>query len=191
MASLALNVSANAFDLSTHPAVKAMTSPAHQRALFAEMIDWKVGEYQEFVVKLSFFSGTMTKEVTAEEGEGDEAAIWITQLISLAGQKQEVKTLIRRSDAKTLKVIVNGQEQPVDEEGGEVEVLEQRQEKVTVPAGTFDAIYVKARVKAQDQDQVVELWAAPGKVNMEGLAKMKTEAQGMEITIELKKFGSR
>jgi hypothetical protein len=145
-------------------------------------IDWKVGETQDFKVTLSVLQGSAHKEVKSEEND----AIWIQTDINLLIQQVQSRMLIRRADAKILKFQVNGKDESLP---SDPEIVDQANKTVTVPAGTFDCLWVKAKVMQNGQENVSELWVSPGKVSMEGTVKMKTEAMGMEVVMELTKFG--
>ena len=159
-----------------------------QVSIASDMIDWKVGEWQSYNMESPFGNGEARKEVTGEEGEG----VWMTTTMAIMGQNIDQKVLIRRTDGKILKIIVNGEEQPApNPEDTEIEILEQREESITVPAGTFDCLYIKVKMidKAQGQESVTELWMAPKDVNMDGNVKMIAETGFMTITLALKSFG--
>ena len=156
-----------------------------QATNFADVIDWKVGEWQDHVVSFQFGQGTMRKEATSEEGDG----LWVTNTVALMGQNMVEKILIDRRTGKILKIIINGEEQSVEEPN--IEVLEQRQESVTVPAGTFKAMYVKVKMVAQGQETTSEMWVAPREVNMDGAVKMIADQGFLKLTVELKAFGTK
>src|SRR4051812_39642099 len=74
-----------------------------------DLINWQVGESMDYTLKIGpMGSGTMHKFVKSEDKE--QHAIWIRQDIAIMGQNQNVEMLMRRSDAKILKVLQNGQE---------------------------------------------------------------------------------
>lgn len=154
------------------------------------LINWRVGEFH--TLKIDFLgSGDGRKEVTKEEPS--EGALWYVTTMNIMGQKQVSEALIRRADGKLLKLIVNGEEQDPNQGGdGEMEIIEQKETSVTVPAGTFECMYVKVKTTAQGQSTELELWANPIDVNLDGMLKLSMQTQfGIPLVISLVKFGSR
>ncbi len=145
------------------------------------LINWKVGDEMNYNVSLGAFGqiGTMNKSVTKDEG----AALWIKQALSLSGMQDTSEILINKADGKILKMIHNGQEQPVPNE--EIEIISQDYTNVTVPAGTFDVIHVVAKTK---QVKRMEIWSNPVKTVMDGAVKLAVAAQFGEIVMELTGF---
>ena len=60
-------------------------------------------------------------------------------------------------------------------------------EKVTVPAGTFDTIYIKIKDKANN-DQISEQWVNPRDIPLSGMVKSLADSQLGKVTIELTSF---
>ena len=150
----------------------------------ANVINWKVGEYQDLALKMqSFPLGTMHKEATSEEGN----AIWIKQSLSggMIGN-QVIEILIDRATGQVLKMKQNGQEQAPPND--KLEIIDQETATITVPAGTFETIHIRAR---SQQAGNVEVWANPQAITLDGTAKMTMQAQGMPVAMELTKFGGR
>ncbi len=148
------------------------------------VINWQVGDYQDLNLTIqSFPLGTMHKEATHEEGN----AIWMKQAISggMIGN-QVVEVLIDRATGKVLKMKQNGQEQAPPED--KIEIIDQEATSITVPAGTFEVIHIKAR---SQQGGDIEVWANPTAIKLDGTAKMTMQANGMPIAMELTKFGGR
>jgi len=151
------------------------------------MINWQVGDFQDLDVKMIFGGGSSHKEVTKEETA--QNAIWLKNNISLMGQNQVSEALISRADGKVLKLIVNGQEQQLGDE--QIEIIDQKETNITVPAGTFDCMYVKAKITARGQTQEIQMWANPIDVNIDGQLKATIASSFGDITMELKQFGPR
>jgi len=149
------------------------------------LINWQIGDFQKHSVKFLFGAGTSHKEATKEEGN----AIWLSQNIDLMGQAQTSEALIDRATGKVLKMIVNGQEQAVGEQ--EIDIIEQAETSVTVPAGTFECMYIKAVVKADGKEQEVKMWANPIDVNLDGQLKTVIASMFGDVTMELTQFGPR
>ncbi|MGK5084904.1 hypothetical protein WDW37_16575 [Bdellovibrionota bacterium FG-1] len=146
-----------------------------------DLINWKVGDSQQFDVKAGSFGklGTMVKSVTQDDG----ATIWITQNMDLMIQKQKVEMQMNKADGKILKMIVNGKEQQIPDD--KVEIISQDYADVTVPAGTFKAIHIVAKTA---QAPHIEIWANPRDTVMEGTLKQAITTQGMDIVMELTTF---
>lgn len=172
--------------------VLVSTPSAHSKNLFVDLflplslnvIDWRVGDYAHYDLDLGFLGkGTLKKLVESDTKE----ALWVTIDIKTPMGEQNVKALIRKSDGKTLKLIVDGKEQEVQEPN--IEIIEQRPEKITVPAGTFRAIYLK--VKDKTQNVLIEAWINPLEITVGGVAKSIVKKDFLTMTTELTKFGKK
>ena len=160
--------------------ITAIQRALHQSMQTMNLINWEVGEFANFTVSSPFGAGQMKKYVDREEGD----AIWVNSEISLMGQNQKVEIKISRVTGEILEYIENGQKkEPPNNEG--MEIIEQAEEQVTVPAGTFDTIRIKIRTS---DDNIVETWVNPSQVAMEGTVKTKIQAFFV-LTMELKEFG--
>ena len=144
------------------------------------LLDWKVGDTANFVVHLGMFGdGSMKKHVTKFEGD----TLWMRQDVDMIIQKQVCDVQIDRNNAQVLKMICNGQEQSLPD--GEIEIISQDYETITVPAGTFKSIHIVAKSK---DIKKMELWANPQETPMEGTLKMIMSTDFMDITMELTSF---
>jgi hypothetical protein len=152
------------------------------------VINWQVGDYHNISIKMAFGSGTGTKVATKEDT--DLNAIWLETNLSILGQAQKTEALISRADGSLLKLIVNGKEQEMSNDE-KIEVIEQAETTITVPAGTFDCIYIRANVTQQGQTQEVKIWANPIDINLDGTLKMVMGSQFGDITLTLNSFGHR
>lgn len=165
---------------------------AVQRIAAANMINWQIGDFHKFAIETESFGaiGSGRKEVTAEDTA--QNALWYVQTMDVMGQQQKVETLLSRADGKVLKTIVNGQEQSPDQgEGGGMEIIEQSETSITVPAGTFDCMYVKAKVTQNGQTQELEAWVNPMAVNLDGILKIVLQSQMGPVSLTLQEFGPR
>jgi hypothetical protein len=146
-----------------------------------DVINWKVGDTAKYDVSAGSFGklGTSVKSVTKDEG----AALWITQDMNLAIQKQKVEILLNKADGKVLKTIVNGQEQNAPNDP--IEIISQDYVDVTVPAGTFKAVHIVAKTAKIDH---IEVWANPRDTVMEGTLKQEMTMQGINIVMALTSF---
>lgn len=147
------------------------------------LINWKVGEYQEYAISSMLGNmGTMTKKVASEENN----AIWIVSQVDAMGQGQKVEVLMDRATGKVLKYRENGQEKQMPEDS--IEVIDQEATTITVPAGTFEVIHITAK---SQQAKKIEVWANPRDITMDGAAQMYIEAGFLPMTLKLTKFGGR
>jgi hypothetical protein len=144
-------------------------------------LNWHIGDKANYNIDLGgFLKGTMASEVTKDTGTG----FWFTQDIDLQIQKQKVETLINKSNGQIEKMLVNGQEQEIPK--NDVEVVEMKEDKITVPAGSFDAIHVT--IKDKKSGEVSEAWVNPKLVPMSGLLKMIGNSQLGKVTEEATSF---
>ena len=146
------------------------------------VIDWRVGDHADYQLDMGFFGqGSVKKRATSEEKD----AIWLRADVQTPMGNQTIDTLFRRSDGKVLKMLVDGKEHTFEEP--DIEIIDQREESVTVPAGTFRAIYVKVRDRKQQSD--TEAWVNPMAIPLGGIAKSTTKKSMLTITMELTAFG--
>lgn len=147
------------------------------------LINWKVGEYQEYSLEAGFFGniGTMTKKADREEGN----ALWLKSEVTGA-MSQSVEALIDRATGKMLKYRENGQEKEVPNDP--MEVISQDAVSITVPAGTFETIHIVAK---SAKVKKLEVWANPRDITLDGGAQMIVDAGMVTVTMKLTKFGGR
>ncbi len=155
----------------------------------ANLINWKVGDFHDIKIEFAFGGGTGKKLATKEDTAKN--AIWLVTTISLMGQNQKTEVLYDRATGKVLEMIVNGKPQEVDGESGEVEILEQKETEITVPAGKFDCMYIKAAITNQGEKMEVEAWVNPIDVNLDGMLKTTLQTQIGPLSLILAKFGSK
>ncbi len=146
------------------------------------VINWEVGENSNYKMTSLFGElGTMAKRVDREQGN----AIWVISETSGQMGDNTVEMLIDRATAQTLEYIENGQrkEPPSNDD---FELIDQSEERITVPAGTFDTIKITGKTS---QIKKLELWANPSEVVMEGSVQMKADTGFLPITMQLTSFG--
>lgn len=144
-------------------------------------LNWKVGESTDFNLSGGFISGTMHSFVREEVPAG----FWVQQDIDLGFMgKQKSEVLYDKNTGAVLELIVNGQKQDPPASGN-VEVVETKQDRITVPKGTFDCMYAKIRDTKKNEE--IQVWIAPG-VPMGGMIKTIAPSQMGEITLELTDF---
>ncbi len=144
------------------------------------MIDWKVGDSLQYDVSLkSFKLGTSVKTVAKDEGE----AVWLKQEVKAMNQNEVIEVLINRADGRVLKMIRNGQEQPLEDNN--LEVISQEATEITVKAGKFKAIHIVAKTKDIPK---IEIWANPRETAIDGTLKQMAQVQFGDVVLELTKF---
>ena len=150
-----------------------------------DLINWKVGDEEDYNVTMAALPvpGSMVEKVTKDDGDG---TLWFNETINMLIENQSVDIQIRKSDAKILQELVNGQPQQIDDTPPTV--VSQDYESVTVPAGTFKAIHIVAKTTQQGQAVQLEEWANPKATCMDGSLKAIITTQGQTITEELKTF---
>lgn len=140
-------------------------------------LGWNVGDENNYKLKMGFIPGTM--KMFVREINGDEA--WLQQDINLAIQQQKVEALIDLNTGETKRILVNGQDQDVPK--ADFEIIDQKAAQVTVPAGTFDTMYIK--IKDNSSGQTSEQWVNPRVIAVSGMAKSVAQSQIGQVTIEL------
>lgn len=180
---MALAFSVNAFAAPTAPQI--LVSQVRQ-ALLAEAhttgLDWKVGDTNNYTVDIGgFIKGTMDMSVKSIGADG----MWLDQNMDLGfAGKQQVQMLIDPNTGETKKMIVNGKEQEVPKQ--DIEVIEVKEDHITVPAGAFDCVH--ARLKDKTNNQEINMWINPQLVPMSGMLKTIQPSQMGEVNILLKAF---
>jgi hypothetical protein len=99
--------------------------------------------------------------------------------------KQKIEVQFEKATGKILKMLANGQEQQIPDQG-DVEVVEMREDNVTVPAGSFPCIY--AKIKSKKDNSIQEAWINPQVVPMSGMLKALADSQFGKVTQEATKF---
>ncbi len=145
-------------------------------------LNWKVGDENNYKLNMGgFLNGTMKISVREIGADG----IWLVQDVDLMIQKQKIEVLLDPNTGVIKKMLVDGKEQAPPK--ADYEVLEQKEDKVTVPAGTYDAIYIKIKDKANN-NAVSEQWVNPRDIPISGMLKSLADSQLGKVTIELVSF---
>lgn len=141
-------------------------------------LNWKVGDRATYKLDMGgFLKGTSNNYVREDVGTG----FWIVQEIDLMFQKQKVEILINKTTGKIERLLVNGQEQSVPQT--ETEVLEMKEDRITVAAGTFDCIY--AKIRDRSDGKISEAWINPKVVPMSGTLKAVADSQLGKVVQEV------
>ena len=156
--------------------------PHIQGSVVAQGLDWKVGQECNYKLNIGgFLNGTMKMYVREIVADG----IWMVQDIDMTIQKQKVEILIDPANGQIKKMLVDGKEQAPPK--ADYELIEQREDKITVPAGTFEAIYLKIKDKANN-DQISEQWVNPRDIPLSGMLQSKGDSQMGKVVVQLTSF---
>ncbi|MBO9668576.1 MAG: hypothetical protein J7501_17390 [Bdellovibrio sp.] len=185
IAALALSFSVNVFaapsvtDVLVQVQLPAIAEQAHALGL-----DWKVGDSANYNIDMGFIKGKMVMSVKSTGADG----IWMTQDMDLGfAGKQLVETLIDPNTGEIKKMLVNGKEQQVPKQN--IEVIDVKEDHITVPAGTFDCVH--ARLKDKDQNAEINAWINPQLIPLSGLLKQVAPSQFGNVTVELTSFSKK
>lgn len=149
----------------------------------AEGLDWKVGDTASYDLDIGgFIKGSMIMSVASIGADG----IWMNQDADLGfAGKQKIQVLLDPNTGAIKKLIANGQEQQVPKQ--DLEIIDTKEEKITVPAGTFDSIHVTARDKSSNNGEL-NVWLNPQVVPVGGTLKQMAPTQFGTMTTLLKSF---
>lgn len=144
-------------------------------------LDWKVGDSASYNIDMGFIKGSMVSAVRSIGNDG----IWMTQDMDLGfAGKQKVESLIDPNTGEVKKMLVNGKEQSVPKQ--DIEVIEVKEDRITVPAGAFDCIH--ARLKDKSNNNEINAWINPQLIPMSGMLKQIAPSQFGNVTVELKSY---
>jgi hypothetical protein len=142
------------------------------------LINWKVGEFQNSKVEaMGMALGDMKKIVASEEGNN----IWLVQEMTGMMGNQKVEVLMDRATGQVIEMRQNGKK--VDVPNDPLEVIDQESTTVTVPAGTFDCIKITAK---SAQVKKLEMWANPRDITLDGAAQVVMESNQLPVPITMK-----
>ncbi len=153
-----------------------------QQSVVAQGLNWKVGQENNYKLNMGgFINGTMRMYVKEIGADG----IWLVQDINLSIQKQLVEVLLDPNNGQIKKMLVNGKEQAPPKT--DFEIVDQKEDHITVPAGAFDVIYLKVKDNANN-GQITEQWVNPRDIPLSGMAQSKADSQLGKVTIQLTSF---
>ncbi len=183
---MSFNTAQAEVSLDAHDLVQAINVEIFQKRFSDEAsiqaLDWKVGEAADYQIRMGFIPGSMTMLVREEVFEG----FWLEQNMDLGFLgKNKVELLIDKRDGSVLQMIVNGEKQEVPEQGN-MEIEDMKEDRITVPAGTYDCIYL--RIRDLDKNETSEMWINPSEVPIAGLVKQVAPGPIGNVTVELTKF---
>lgn len=144
-------------------------------------MDWKVGDKNVYSLNVSVINGSMDMSVREIGTDG----IWVDQNMDLGfAGKHTGAMLMDANTGEIKKLIMDGKEQAIPENN--MKPVEAHEDKITVPAGTFDCVY--AKLKDEKTGEIAEAWINPEKVSIGGSLKMIQQSQAGEVTLELTSF---
>ncbi|GIL17221.1 MAG: hypothetical protein BroJett040_09720 [Oligoflexia bacterium] len=144
--------------------------------------NFKVGDTASYNLDMGFIKGSM--KMTVKEVAADQVVISQDMDLGFAG-KQACDMTLNPNTGEMKKMVCNGQEQnPGDK--GDIELVESKEDTITVPAGTFTCLYIKALEKTKNQ--TIEQWANPKQVPVFGMIKTIAPSQFGKITIALTSY---
>ena len=180
-AALVVSASAHA-STSVGESIFAAQASQIKQAVMTEGLNWKVGDQCDYKLNLGgFLNGTMIMSIREVTADGT----WMVQDVDLQIQKQKIEALIDTNTGEIKKLLVDGKEQAVPK--NDIEIVDQKQEQVTVPAGTFDSIHITIKDKANNGD-LSEQWVNPRDIPIAGMVKSLANSQIGKVTIELTSF---
>jgi hypothetical protein len=141
-----------------------------------------VGDQTNYKMNIGgFINGTMS--ITVKTVADDEVVLAQDIDMSFLG-KQACEQTFNPNTGAVKKIVCNGQEQKPSD--GSFEMIENKEDTVTVPAGTFTCLYVKAK-NTKDNSEI-EQWINPKAIPVMGMAKMIAPSQIGKMTVELTSF---
>lgn len=153
-----------------------------QGVIKAQGLNWHVGDTNSYKLNMGgFINGTMKMSIREIGADG----IWMVQDVDMMIQKSKIEVLLDPNTGEVKKMLVDGKEQAPPK--NDTEIVDQKEATVTVPAGTFKAIYLKMKDKSQN-DAISEMWVNPRDLPLTGLAKSLADSQLGKVTIELTSF---
>ena len=179
---LALGLSANANSKTT---LSTVMFDNVKHAIMAETNagpNFKVGDSASYNLNAGFIKGSMKMTVT----KVDAAEVVIHQDLDMGFLgKQNCDATIDLTNGSYKKLVCNGQDQQIPSQG-DMELVEMKEDKITVPAGTFTCVYIKALDKKNNQN--IEQWANPKQIPVSGMIKSISPSQLEPVTVELTSF---
>lgn len=163
-----------------------IASQVVQQSVFADVeaqgLNFKKGDSASYNLNMSIIQGTMVISVYDIVAEG----VWLHQDMELGfAGKQKIETLLDPNTGEIKRVIVNGKDEKIPQNN--MEVVDTREENVTVPAGNFTCLYIKAIDKSNNNSEAQQ-WVNLKQVPVMGLVKSIAQSQLGPVTIELTSF---
>ena len=145
-------------------------------------LNFKVGDSTTYKLSIaSFINGTMTMTVKSV----DTNAVVLAQDVNVMGQAQSCTETLNPNNGQITDMTCNGQKQDPGD-SSQITVVDSKEASVTVPAGTFDTLWVKAHNAKDNTD--IEQWINPKLIPVLGLVKMLAPSQIGQMDVELQSF---
>lgn len=144
---------------------------------------FKVGDQANYSLNMgSMIKGSMVLGVKDVQSD----AVTITQDMDLGFLgKQNCEMVINPNTGETKSFVCNGQQQkPGDKD--DVTMVDSKEDTITVPAGKFICLWIKAHSKSQNAD--IQQWVSPKNVPILGLVKTIAPSQMGQVVMELTSF---
>ena len=172
---------ADVMDIAAQTSVLRATALVEAEA--AQGLAWKVGDTASYSIEMGgFIKGTSVMSVAQDTGDG----YWVNQDLDMGFVgKHKVEILFNKADGQVKQIKMDGQNQSLPD-ASKMEVVEMKEATVTVPAGTFKAIYAKLRDK--DKGDITEAWVNPKEVPISGAIKSLSQAQFGQVKQELTSY---
>lgn len=179
---MGLAASVNASAATLNDVVSVANQAIFSGTVEAQGFDFKVGDKADYKLNMGgFIQGTMAMEVKAVSAD----SVTLGQSVSIMGQGQNCELVMNPNTGETKSLVCDGKPQEIPDQGG-MEVVDMKEDKVTVPAGTFECLYIK--VKQTKDNSIVEQWANPKLVPVSGMIKSIMPSQLGKVTVELTGF---
>lgn len=120
--------------------------------ILASASKYRVGDKATYNITANY-DGTLVEEVIMETPD----SLWVRKSVDLFAEHTVTDTLVRKADGFVLMQLQDGVEIPLPT--AHFEVLETRKEPVSVPAGTFESRYVRAKVWTGLYNVTYDVWS--------------------------------
>jgi len=179
---MGLAASVNASALTMNEVVSVANQAIFSGTVEAQGFDFKVGDKADYKLNMGgFIQGTMAMEVKAVAAD----EVTLAQSVAIMGQNQNCEMVLNPNTGETKSLVCEGKAQEIPDQSG-MEVVDMKEDKITVPAGTFECLYIK--VKQTKDNSIVEQWANPKLIPVTGMIKSIMPSQLGKVTVELTAF---
>lgn len=178
--SLVASVGAQAYTME-NLAQEIGSAMVQQQSAVRSPFNFKVGDTASYKLKMGFLPGNMVMTVTNVLPDD----VTISQVVDMMGQKQDCVMVLNPNTGETKSMTCNGQAQESGDPS-DIEVIDQKEDTVKVPAGTFVCLYIKAKQKSSGSE--IEQWINPSEIPVFGMAKSTMPSQMGKVVIELTSF---
>lgn len=140
------------------------------------------GDEANYSMDMGFIQGSMQMLVRKFEAQG----VWIDQNVNMGGfGQQKIEVLLDPATGEIKQIIANGQQQQIPQRGN-MEVVETREETISVPAGTYTCVYIKVLDKSKNQE--AQQWVNLRDIPVFGMVKSIAQSNFGPVTLQLTSF---